>query len=343
MLAGGPDAVEDHVDALAHGVADHRRPAHAPHRPPDLAGLDHHVGAQVDGQLALLRVLGRGDEGAGTDVAAYGGDGAQADGARPEHDDGRRLIDPRPEGGVDRAGGRLDHHRRLVGHVVGDGVELALVRHHGRRPTTARVGAVADLQAGLELAQGEVLAAAGQAGGAERAGRVDPSGPAAEHRLDHDPAAVAVGDDLVARHERERHDRLEVAGRLPVDRGQVGAADPGQAGPDPPPARPGQVGLVDVGQAQRAEPGARPGRQPAGHHGRPVAGQVAAELEGAHQAEAPRRGARGSRGTGAPGALVHCSMCHPRLRAMAASLGSALTATGCPTASSIGRSLAESA
>ena len=51
----------------------------------------------------------------------------------------------------------------------------------------------------------------------------------------------------------------------------------------------------------------------------------------------------GSGRFGHPSAGFQSSVCQPRLRAIAASFASALTATGWPTTSSIGRSLAESA
>ncbi|CAB4987144.1 unannotated protein [freshwater metagenome] len=66
-------------------------------------------------------------------------------------------------------------------------------------------------------------------------------------------------------------------------------------------------------------------------------------VAGAH-AIAPRRGgAMGSRRPGAPGALWKSSINQPRLRAIDARRVSGLTATGKPTASSMGRSLDESA
>ena len=51
----------------------------------------------------------------------------------------------------------------------------------------------------------------------------------------------------------------------------------------------------------------------------------------------------GSNGRGPPAAFDQCSTSQPRLRAIAASRVSGFTATGKPTASSIGRSLVESA
>ena len=65
-----------------------------------------------------------------------------------EDDDGVTLPDRVAEGGVDRAGGRFDHHGGLVAHVVGHGVELAGVGDHRRAPAATGVAAVARLQPG---------------------------------------------------------------------------------------------------------------------------------------------------------------------------------------------------
>ena len=68
--------------------------------------------------------------------------------------------------------------------------------------------------------------------------------------------AVDVGDDLVAGHERERHDRLEVARRVAVDGAQIAPADAGQSGLDVLPARARKLGRIDVAQPERADLGA---------------------------------------------------------------------------------------
>ena len=60
-------------------------------------------------------------------------------------------------------------------------------------------------------------------------------------------------------------------------------------------------------------------------------------------ARSRQTGPIGSSGRGPPGAFSQCSTSQPRLRASAASRVSGLTATGKPTASSIGRSDVESA
>ena len=149
------------------------------------------------------------------------------------------LGHPGRQRGVDRAGGRLDHDGVLVRQGVRHGVELAGVGHQrGGRPASAGVGAEPGLEPGLQGAEGEVAAETGVPGAHWGHSGMDVAGGAAQHRLDHGPgaggelAAGVVGtalvehaDHLVARHEREPDHVLEVAGRAPVECGQVGAAD----------------------------------------------------------------------------------------------------------------------
>ena len=90
-------------------------------------------------------------------------------------------------------------------------------------------------------------------------------------------AVDQVGDDLVAGHERERHDRLEVARAVPVDGGEVGAADAGEAGLEAHPVGAGSVGRVDVGRAPAGRPWRPAGDQPTGDMRGGVLGQVALE------------------------------------------------------------------
>ena len=143
-------------------------------------------------------------------------------------------------------------------------------------------------------------------------------------------AVVEVADHLVAGDEREAHDRLEVPRRAAVDGGQVAAADAGQAGPDPLPLGPGQRRLVDVGQPQRPDPGARRRCATPTPPGRPRSWGSDRSNSSAFIGRARRGGLGpiGSSGRGPPGAFGQCSTCQPRLRAMAASLASGLTATG---------------
>ncbi len=112
------------------------------------------------------------------------------------------------QGPVHGTRGGLDHHRGLVAPVVGDGVELAGVSHHAGRPAPAGVAAEPGLQAGLDGAEGDALAAAEVATGARRADGVDAPGHAAQHRFHHDPTGGDgvgsldhVGHHLVAGHE----------------------------------------------------------------------------------------------------------------------------------------------
>ena len=108
--------------------------------------------------------------------------------ARAEHGHHVALGDGRAEHGVHRAGHGLDGHRVGVAQALGHGVELAGVRDEARaRPAAARVGAEPGLQAGPDVAEGEIPAVADVPGLAGGAGRLDPSGRAAEHRLQHDP------------------------------------------------------------------------------------------------------------------------------------------------------------
>ena len=182
---------------------------------------------------------------------------------------------------------------------------------------------------------------------ARRARRLDAARHAAQHRLQHDPPVVGgVGHHLVAGYERERHDRLEVPARQAVDGGQIAPADAGQPGPDADPAGAGQLDRVDVGQAQWPHHRAAAGRHGAGDMGRHVLQRLAVVAEGLHRgalARSRQTGPIGSSGRGPPDAFSQCSTSQPRLRASAASRVSGLTATGKPTASSMGRSDDESA
>ena len=128
------------------------------------------------------------------------------------------------------------------------------------------------LQPRLEVAERDALAVAESPPAHAGHRRDDAASDAAEHRLDHDAGAVVeIADDLVAGHERERHDRLEVAGRLAVDGRQVAAADAGEPRADAHPARPGQVRRVDVDAAAAGRRGAPARRTSPGHAGRGVA------------------------------------------------------------------------
>src|SRR5262249_3945302 len=117
----------------------------------------------------------------------------------------------------------------------------------------------------------------------------------------------------------------------------------------------------DLLEAQRPEPRAATGEKAAGHVRGRETGELAFEEQCLHRALTPGRfsaapmslvtrssarsriGAMGNSLRGAPPALRKSSISQPRLRAIVASFASGLTATGNPTASSIGRSDAESA
>ena len=96
------------------------------------------------------------------------------------------------------------------------------------------------------------------------------------------------------------------------------------------------------------DPGAPSRAEGRGHPGGGEAWQRPLEEEGAHRpitalGDFTSKGPSGSGRCDPPSALAQCSTCQPRRRAMAESRDSGLTATGKPTASSMARSLAESA
>ena len=127
---------------------------------------------------------------------------------------------------------------------------------------------------------------------------------------------------------------------IPVSRG-VSRSQPG----------PGSSGGATSTRRSGPKRPPAPGLQPDADAGHGEPGQRAFDLEGLHislrPAAAPvlaHRGAEGQqRAPDSRRARGQCSTCQPRLRARAASLVSGLTATGYPAASSIGRSLVESA
>jgi hypothetical protein len=122
------------------------------------------------------------------------------------------------------------------------------------------------------------------------AGPVDAPDRAAEHRLDDDtPPVVGVGDDLVPRRERERHDGLEPAARTAVDRGEVAAADAAQPRPHVDPTRAGEGRRVDVAQAQQTDPRAPPGVELGGEPRRGEPHRLAVDDDRLHGAPIRRR------------------------------------------------------
>src|SRR5205823_3320765 len=144
-----------------------------------------------------------------------------------------------------------------------------------------------------------------------------------------------------------RHDWFEVPRRVAVDHRQVAAADARQARTHPHPAGAGRIGLVDVLQRDRSDGGTLAGHEASGDGRGRVLRELALEQECFHlTVTRPAKGKAGAIGSnlrGPPADLSKCSTSQPRLRAMAARRVSGFTATGKPTASSIGRSDAESA
>ncbi len=92
--------------------------------PGQVPGVDHHVGPELLGQGALMGVARPDEHGARRGEVDQGGDGAQAEGSRPEHRHGVSGPHPGVEGGVHGAGGGLHHDGVVVGQRVGDEVQL---------------------------------------------------------------------------------------------------------------------------------------------------------------------------------------------------------------------------
>ncbi len=237
------------------------------------------------------------------------------------------------------------------------------MRHQsGAGPAAAGVGAEAGLQARPDVAEGEVPAVAHLSGLAGGARWLDAPRRATQDRLEHHPAARGqrgtVGGRGVLRHgahhlvsgdEGEGDDVLEVARAAPVQGGQVRAADArehaGRRGPSRGPARaapPARSGAAVPTPAPRPEPKDDTTRAAAKRGSERSKSSV---LTGPSPpwASARRTDRAGAAGANRPRALAQCSTCQPRRRAMVASRDSGLTATGKPTASSMARSLAESA
>jgi hypothetical protein len=107
------------------------------------------------------------------------------------------------------------------------------------------------------MTEGDPLARAFPTGCACRAARLDPASFTTEDRLDHNSPPVQrtsfhVADDLVTGDEGEADDVVEVARTPAVQRGEIRAADPGEAGPDPNPAGPRHLELFDLDELERA-------------------------------------------------------------------------------------------
>jgi len=110
-----------------------------------LIGSCDDVRAECARCLALIGVLGDSEDGPGQAQGSQRGDGAQAEGSSSEHND---AFSTRNAGGkrrMYRACGRFDHYGGLVGQVVRDRMQLALVSDEAGRPSTTGVPAVAGL------------------------------------------------------------------------------------------------------------------------------------------------------------------------------------------------------
>ena len=178
-----------------------------------------------------------------------GGDGDEPHRACTDHRNGVAVRDLRPECGVDTAGDRLHQDGEFIAHPVGDLVKLAGVGDELGRPCSTGRLTKAGLDAGLEITGGEMAVVVAVAGLRPLERKFETAGGMAEHRVEHDPAAVVgVADDLVAGNEREADEVFEVARRMTVDRRQVRTADAGEPGVGADPVRGRELGGVVVGQ-----------------------------------------------------------------------------------------------
>src|SRR3954471_2642926 len=111
-----------------------------------LGGADV-VGAEAARGGLLAGVLGDADQRGARRGFSYGREREQPDRARADDRDGLAWLDVGDLRGVQRAGQRLDEHRVLVGQLVGDGVQLRLVRDEALAPAAAAVAAETGLEA----------------------------------------------------------------------------------------------------------------------------------------------------------------------------------------------------
>ena len=217
----------------------------------ELARRDDVVGTEPESLALLMGVAGADDHPGVRHVAHEPGDGRQAQ--RPGAEDGddrfaggaQRLAASSHEGGVDAGGEWFDQHGPLIRHVA-DAVQLALVGHELGRPSATGGRAEAGLDARLEITGDEVSVVVAVARRRSVEGRWEAACGVSEHRFQHDARAVVeLADDLVAGHEGERHDIVEVRRGVAFDHRQVGAADARQARVDTVPPGAGQFGRVD--------------------------------------------------------------------------------------------------
>src|SRR5207302_7211528 len=117
-------------------------------------------------------------------------------------------------------------------------------------------------------------------------GRVDAADGAAQHRLDHHPAAVVEpAAELVAGDKWEAGQRVHVKGGVAGDGGDVRAADPAHLGVHAVPVRARELGRLHVLEVQQGEGARRNVRPAAGGLDQGVGGDVAVEGESEHSGE----------------------------------------------------------
>src|SRR5215211_135204 len=233
----GPHTLEHpvrpaHDDRLADLRFVTLRAEHGGERSVRLLRMHHLVGSEPQGLLSLALVLGDADHAPGAGQLPQRRDDEEADAAGPDHE--HRLVRVRPERRVHGAGERLYRHRRLVGHVLGDPVELGGVGdERPPRPAPARVAAEAGLDAGRDVPLRDVHAQGVMPGGAVATRRLYAAHRAAQSGLQHNPFAGAEvtaifgydAHDLVAQDEGWGGDRGEVRRVLRRERPQIRAAD----------------------------------------------------------------------------------------------------------------------
>lgn len=277
-----------------------------------VAGGDHGARPQLTRQRGLVAPLDLRDDLSLEARRAQRPDGAQGDGAAPQHQ--RRAVAPgaHAQHRVHPHGQRLHEGRRVVVQRVGDREELALVDHHALAPPAREVGVVADGGAPGQPAAPHLqlpllalaLARAREPLGAGAALTVPPEAPvgARDHRV-HRHALPRLdrahrrthlqhaGHHLVAQHGGEGPEGLHGRARLEGERAHVGAAD---ARLEDLQAHPVGTRKGGLGAGAQGEPAGRPedeglGESPEGlPHEEARDGDV--EGDGAH---GPRGQARG--------------------------------------------------
>ena len=215
--------VDGDVGARAERLADHSGACRPAHGPAQLVGRDRQVCAQLSGQAALAAVAGAHHDGRHAREPPQCRHREQTERAGADHCGGAAVGHLRSQCGVDASGGGLDHHGGLVAQVVGaerpERVQLRAVRREHLRPAAAGRGARAGLEAGFDLAADQVAVVVAVCRRGARPWRGRAVRLRAQHRLEHHAGAVvSVAHHFVARHERERHQRLEIARHLPVHR-----------------------------------------------------------------------------------------------------------------------------